>query len=123
MPRLTPVSLSKCRLRLIRKSSRHTHRILKEFSQGLRVGTVTEETPWRAAPEGILDSPSVPKATSSRETPRLYEFGPFRLDPSERKLLRGNEIVALTPKAFDTLHLLVKNSGHLLEKDNLIAML
>jgi len=84
---------------------------------------VTEETPWRAAPEGILDSPSVPKATPSRETPRLYEFGPFRLDPSERKLLRGNEIVALTPKAFDTLHLLVRNSGHLMEKDDLIRML
>ena len=54
---------------------------------------------------------------------RLYEFGPFRLDPAERKLLRGNEIVALTPKAFDTLHLLVRNSGRVLEKDELISML
>jgi DNA-binding winged helix-turn-helix (wHTH) protein len=31
--------------------------------------------------------------------------------------------VALTPKAFDTLHLLVRNSGHLLGKDELIKML
>ena len=46
-----------------------------------------------------------------------------RLDPAERKLLRGNEIVALTPKAFDTLHLLVRNSGRVLEKDELIGML
>jgi DNA-binding winged helix-turn-helix (wHTH) protein len=38
-------------------------------------------------------------------------------------LLRGNEIVALTPKAFDTLHLLVRNSGRLLEKDDLIRIL
>jgi len=51
---------------------------------------------------------------------RFYEFGPFRLDPAERMLLRGNEIVLLTPKAFDTLHLLVRNSGHLLEKDELL---
>jgi DNA-binding response OmpR family regulator len=41
---------------------------------------------------------------------------PFHLDPNERKLLRGSEIVELTPKAFDTLLLLVRNSGHLLEK-------
>src|SRR5258706_15430306 len=45
------------------------------------------------------------------------------MDPAERKLLRGNEIVVLTPKAFDTLLLLVRNSGHLLEKDELITML
>ena len=59
----------------------------------------------------------------NRDTPELYEFGPFRLEPDERKLLRGNEIVELTPKAFDTLLLLVRNSGHLLEKDELINML
>src|ERR1700751_510655 len=53
----------------------------------------------------------------------LYEFGPFRLEPAERKLRRGNEVVVLTPKAFDTLVLLVRNSGHLLEKDELIRAL
>src|SRR5579862_5898844 len=57
------------------------------------------------------------------ERRELYEFGPFRLEPAERKLLRGNEVVGLTPKAFDTLVLLVRNSGHLLEKDELIRML
>jgi len=54
---------------------------------------------------------------------QLYEFGPFRLDPAERRLLRGDEIIALTPKMFDTLLALVRNSGHLLEKDELIGML
>jgi DNA-binding winged helix-turn-helix (wHTH) protein/Tol biopolymer transport system component len=58
-----------------------------------------------------------------RDTPQLYEFGPFRLEPAERKLMRGTEMVTLTPKAFDTLLLLVRNSGHLLEKDDLIATL
>jgi len=37
----------------------------------------------------------------------LYEFGPFRLDPAERLLSRGEEPVPLTPKAFDLLVALV----------------
>lgn len=49
-----------------------------------------------------------------------YEFGPFRLVPAERQLLRDNQPVSLTPKAFDTLVTLVQNSGHALKKDDLI---
>jgi DNA-binding winged helix-turn-helix (wHTH) protein len=33
----------------------------------------------------------------------LYEFGEYRLDAVERLLLRGDEPIPLTPKAFDTL--------------------
>src|SRR5438132_1933972 len=51
----------------------------------------------------------------------LYEFLPFRLEPEERRLLRDGEPVALTPKCFDLLVVLVENSGHLLEKSDLIA--
>ncbi len=51
---------------------------------------------------------------------QIYEFGPFRLDPGERLLLRGDTPVALTPKAFDTLVALVENSGHLIKKDDLM---
>src|SRR6266850_2257849 len=50
----------------------------------------------------------------------FYEFGPFRLDPAERSLLRDGEAVALTPKAFELLVLLVENRGHLLKKGELI---
>ncbi len=49
-----------------------------------------------------------------------YEFGPFCLDPAERRLLRDGEPVALTPKSFDLLVALVENSGHLLEKGALL---
>jgi TolB-like protein/DNA-binding winged helix-turn-helix (wHTH) protein/Tfp pilus assembly protein PilF len=80
---------------------------------------VGEETARQTGPESVHDSRSVASETVSQ----FYEFGPFRLDPAERKLLRGNEIVPLTPKAFDTLVILVRNSGHLLEKDELIGML
>jgi DNA-binding winged helix-turn-helix (wHTH) protein/tetratricopeptide (TPR) repeat protein len=84
---------------------------------------MSDETGQRGDAKDIRASLSAARATANRDTPELYEFGPFRLDPHERKLLRGNEIVALTPKAFDTLLILVRNSGHLLEKDELIATL
>ena len=50
----------------------------------------------------------------------FYEFGPFRLVPSERQLLRDNRPVPLTPKTFDLLVVLVENSGHLIEKAELL---
>src|SRR6516225_3279123 len=71
----------------------------------------------------IREPLSVAKDEMEGDRRELYEFGPFRLEPTERKLLRNNEVVVLTPKAFDTLVLLVRNSGHLLEKDELIRTL
>jgi TolB-like protein/DNA-binding winged helix-turn-helix (wHTH) protein/Tfp pilus assembly protein PilF len=53
----------------------------------------------------------------------VYEFGPFQLIPGERQLLRDNQPVPLTPKSFDLLVLLVENSGHLIEKDELLKRL
>jgi DNA-binding winged helix-turn-helix (wHTH) protein/TolB-like protein/Tfp pilus assembly protein PilF len=51
----------------------------------------------------------------------LYEFGPFRIDPMERQLLRSGDSVPLTAKAFDTLLILVQRSGHLVGKSELIS--
>lgn len=51
---------------------------------------------------------------------RSYEFGPFRLDATERMLLRDREPVPLTKKAFETLLVLVQHSGRVLEKDELM---
>lgn len=50
----------------------------------------------------------------------FYRFKSFRLDVAERQLLHHNAPVALTPKAFDVLALLVEHSGHLVEKDELM---
>jgi DNA-binding winged helix-turn-helix (wHTH) protein/TolB-like protein len=52
-----------------------------------------------------------------------YEFGPFRVDPSERRLLRAGEVIPLTPKVFDTLLLFAENSNLLLTKDEMIKRL
>src|SRR5579863_4479303 len=58
-----------------------------------------------------------------QENNHLYEFGAFRLDPAERVLARNGERISLAPKAFDTLLLLVRQSGHVLSKDELIKTL
>ena len=55
-----------------------------------------------------------------RQSRHIYEFGPFRLIPEERQLLRDGQVVPLTPKAFDLLLVLVENSGHLIEKEELM---
>ncbi|MFN7931424.1 MAG: winged helix-turn-helix domain-containing protein [Blastocatellia bacterium] len=48
-----------------------------------------------------------------------YEFGPFRVEPQERVLTRAGEPVSLTPKAFETLLVLVERHGHIVEKEEL----
>ncbi|MEO6391886.1 MAG: winged helix-turn-helix domain-containing protein [Pyrinomonadaceae bacterium] len=50
----------------------------------------------------------------------LYDFGPYRVDASERVLRCGNEVVPLAPKAFELLLALVENSGHVVTKDQLM---
>src|SRR5262245_32807201 len=59
----------------------------------------------------------------SNQARHFYEFGPFRLDARERLLLRDGQVVSITPKAFDMLVVLVENSGHLLEKEELMRRL
>lgn len=49
-----------------------------------------------------------------------FEFGEFQLDVRERSLLRNGEAVQVTPKAFDTLVILVENAGSLVEKDEMM---
>jgi Tol biopolymer transport system component/DNA-binding winged helix-turn-helix (wHTH) protein len=48
-----------------------------------------------------------------------YEFGPFRLDAAEYVLLRDGRVIPLSPKLFETLLVLVENSGHVVDKNEL----
>ncbi|WP_433965875.1 winged helix-turn-helix domain-containing protein [Tunturiibacter gelidiferens] len=50
----------------------------------------------------------------------LYEFGPFQVDPDRQVLLRENQPVAITPKAFETLLILVRHSREVVSKDELM---
>src|SRR5579863_2556221 len=51
----------------------------------------------------------------------IYEFGPFRLDPTERVLSRAGRPISLTPKAFDVLLLLLRSSGRLVKKSEFMT--
>ena len=57
--------------------------------------------------------------SASQQT--VFEFGDFRIDPRKRSLARcGGEVIALTPKQFDTLLYLVENAGEVLDKDRIM---
>ncbi|HEX6127191.1 MAG TPA: winged helix-turn-helix domain-containing protein [Pyrinomonadaceae bacterium] len=49
-----------------------------------------------------------------------YRFDNFELDVSRRRLLRDGDVIALNPKAFDMLRVLVEHNGELLTKDDLL---
>lgn len=54
---------------------------------------------------------------------RIYSFGIYKLDSGKRLLFAEDEIVALTPKAFDTLLVLVENNGNVLSKEELMELI
>jgi pimeloyl-ACP methyl ester carboxylesterase/DNA-binding winged helix-turn-helix (wHTH) protein/class 3 adenylate cyclase len=55
-----------------------------------------------------------------RPESRYYSFGVFRVDPVERLLFKEEREVPLTPKAFDTLLVLLENCSHVLTKQELM---
>ncbi|HEY3026975.1 MAG TPA: winged helix-turn-helix domain-containing protein [Pyrinomonadaceae bacterium] len=59
--------------------------------------------------------------SEERQPHSFYEFGPFVMDERRRRLLRGGDTVPLTKKEFQTLLVLVRGSGRIVEKDELMA--
>jgi TolB-like protein/DNA-binding winged helix-turn-helix (wHTH) protein/Tfp pilus assembly protein PilF len=51
-----------------------------------------------------------------------YEFGPYRVEASTRRLLRGDELVPLAPKAFDILLALVERRDRVVDKAELMKI-
>ena len=51
-----------------------------------------------------------------------YEFGPFVLEVSERRLAKNGRIITLPPKAFDLLTVLVRQAGQLVTKRELLLI-
>jgi len=54
---------------------------------------------------------------------QLLEFGPFRVEPEQRILLRDDEPIFLSPKAFDLLMVLLERQGQVVLKDDLMKQL
>ena len=59
----------------------------------------------------------------SSATSRLYEFGPYRLDTTQRVFTRAGHTVQLAPKTFELLLLLVRSPGRAFSKHELITAL
>lgn len=51
----------------------------------------------------------------------FYEFGPFCVDLRERTLFRQGKAVALPPKTFDMLLVLIENRGRILSRSDLLT--
>ena len=49
-----------------------------------------------------------------------YRFGPFHLDVRERRLSRGDQVIPLRLKVFDTLQVLIERAGRLVTKQELL---
>jgi DNA-binding winged helix-turn-helix (wHTH) protein len=78
----------------------------------------------------MTDKPGVPRPedvliealvqASGGDTQSVYEFDRFRLEIAEQRLLRDGVPVPLPPKEFETLRLLVEQSGRLVSKQLLL---
>ncbi len=58
----------------------------------------------------------------SKQINHIYEFGEFRVESADRRLLRNGQPISLTPKVFETLLALVRSGGHVVEKDELMKL-
>lgn len=56
----------------------------------------------------------------NNKTKHLYEFDDFRVDPNQKCLWQGSNLVSLTPKSFDTLVVLLENNGKVVSKETLL---
>jgi eukaryotic-like serine/threonine-protein kinase len=65
----------------------------------------------------------IPRKYRTTLEKRVYRFRDFELEPDERRLSEAGKPIALTPKVFDTLVLLVERSGHVVSKDELMRLL
>jgi Tol biopolymer transport system component/DNA-binding winged helix-turn-helix (wHTH) protein len=82
----------------------------------------------RESPQWLINVRSQTPQKEARYNPgtpmtRAYRFGPFELEVSRRRLLRDDEPVALPPKAFDLLLLLVEDRHRLVDKQELMNRL
>jgi len=58
--------------------------------------------------------------SAESKTRQVYEFGCYRLDPEKELLLRDDETIPITPKAFQILLVLIRNKKQVVTKDDLM---
>src|SRR6185312_12036603 len=79
----------------------------------------TNRCRWRCSPNAMLRalSPDLMTMVAS------YRFGPFTVDASSYRLLRGADVIPLSPKIIDLLLYLVARQSALVGKDELFSAL
>jgi DNA-binding winged helix-turn-helix (wHTH) protein/TolB-like protein/Flp pilus assembly protein TadD len=68
----------------------------------------------------MKDSSKTPQSQVGEEA-KVFRFGTFQLDARERVLLRDGHTVPLTPKALETLLVLLRNHGRVVSKQELLG--
>jgi DNA-binding winged helix-turn-helix (wHTH) protein/tetratricopeptide (TPR) repeat protein len=68
----------------------------------------------------MQESRKFPKKAENAAHDCVYEFGDFTLNPQKRIVLRGKEVIPLTPKCFEILLALVEHPGEVLVKEELM---
>lgn len=64
-----------------------------------------------------LSSKGVLNMIKKRKSPKVYDFGPLRIDQAKREVIIHENIVELEPREFDILWLLVTHSNEALPCD------
>jgi TolB-like protein len=75
--------------------------------------------------QSSVSSEKPPKRLEFFSNPDLpdWTFGPFRVEPGEGRVLRDGQPVALTPKAFELLVVLLMRQGRLVRREELLSTL
>jgi DNA-binding winged helix-turn-helix (wHTH) protein len=60
------------------------------------------------------------RVAPARDLPAEFSFGPFRLLPGSRTLLRDGQPVECGSRAFDLLHVLLLSRGQVVSKDEIV---
>jgi serine/threonine protein kinase/TolB-like protein/Flp pilus assembly protein TadD len=105
-----PVELERIALRALAKRPADRQQTAAELLADLR--RLRQDSEGKAA-----------MAAQVRPADRIYQFGPFTLDPKEYRLSREDRAIALSPKAIDLLLHLVTRPGALVTKDELMKAL
>ena len=77
---------------------------------------------YLAWPEGFLKISERANPSMLKDDSQIYEFGDYRLDLGKQMLSRAGVHIPLTRKVFETLHVLVKRAGQVIEKEDLIRV-
>ncbi|MCU1265876.1 MAG: cadC 15 [Acidobacteria bacterium] len=91
----------------------------KKYSSTLQSHLSVEQHHKSLAQRSILFTNS--QKAMTHPTKAMYEFGPFRIDMERYLLLRDEESIPLSPKAFETLVFLVQHRGEVGRKDDIMS--